>query len=42
MASGGLRPVVTVSALYGAGGSVVGPRVAEELDVPFLDRQIPP
>ena len=41
MASGGLRPVVTVSALYGAGGSVVGPRVAEKLDVPFLDRRIP-
>jgi cytidylate kinase len=33
-------PVVTLSALYGAGGSVVGPRVAERLGVPLLDRQI--
>src|SRR3712207_4641822 len=35
------RPVVTVAALYGAGGSVVGPRVAERLGVEFLDREIP-
>jgi hypothetical protein len=36
------RPlVVTLSASYGAGGSVVGPRVAELLGVPFLDRAIP-
>ena len=35
------RPVVTVAALYGAGGSVVGPRVAERLGVEFLDRAIP-
>lgn len=35
------RPVVTIAALYGAGGSVVGPRVAERLGVPFLDRAIP-
>jgi cytidylate kinase len=35
------RPVVTVAALYGAGGSVVGPRVAERLGVPLLDREIP-
>jgi len=35
------RPVVTLAALYGAGGSVVGPKVAERLDVPFLDRAIP-
>ena len=34
-------PVVTIAALYGAGGSVIGPRVAEELGVPFLDRAIP-
>lgn len=34
-------PVVTLAALYGAGGSVVGPRVAERLGVPFLDREIP-
>jgi cytidylate kinase len=35
------RPVVTVAALYGAGGSVIGPRVAERLGVEFLDRAIP-
>jgi hypothetical protein len=34
-------PVVTLAALYGAGGTVVGPRVAERLGVPFLDREIP-
>lgn len=33
--------VVTLAALYGAGGSVIGPRVAERLRVPFLDRAIP-
>jgi cytidylate kinase len=33
--------VVTLAALYGAGGSVIGPRVAERLGVPFLDRAIP-
>ena len=33
--------VVTVAALYGAGGSVIGPKVAERLGVPFLDRAIP-
>src|SRR5207248_1109456 len=40
---GGMRvcPVVTVAALYGVGGSVIGPRVAERLGVPFLDRAIP-
>jgi cytidylate kinase len=35
------KPVVTLAALYGAGGSVIGPRVAERLEVPFLDREIP-
>jgi cytidylate kinase len=35
------KPVVTLAALYGAGGSVVGPRVAERLAVPFFDREIP-
>ncbi len=35
------RPVVTIAALYGAGGSVVGPRVAKRLGVQFLDRAIP-
>jgi cytidylate kinase len=33
--------VVTLAALHGAGGSVIGPRVAERLGVPFLDRAIP-
>jgi cytidylate kinase len=33
--------IVTVSASYGAGGAEVGPRLAERLDVPFLDRAIP-
>lgn len=33
--------VVTLAALYGAGGSVIGPRVAERLAVPFFDRAIP-
>jgi hypothetical protein len=34
-------PVVTLASLYRAGGSVTGPRVAERLGVPFLDRAIP-
>lgn len=34
-------PVVTISALYGAAGTAVGPRVAERLGVAFLDRAIP-
>jgi cytidylate kinase len=33
--------VVTLAALSGAGGSVIGPRVAERLGVQFLDRAIP-
>jgi cytidylate kinase len=33
--------VVTISASYGAGGAYVGPRVAERLGVPFVDRAIP-
>lgn len=41
MASNEVKHVVTLAALYGAGGSVVGPRVAERLGVPFLDREIP-
>lgn len=40
MSSSIARPVVTLAALYGAGGPVVGPRVAERLGVPFLDRGI--
>jgi hypothetical protein len=35
------RPVVTIAALYGASGSVIGPRVATQLGVPLLDREIP-
>ncbi|MDA8038992.1 MAG: cytidylate kinase-like family protein [Actinomycetota bacterium] len=38
---GAVRPVVTISAAYGAGGGVVGPCVAERLGVAFLDRAIP-
>lgn len=41
MAEDGVRPVVTISSSYGAGGSVVGPRVAQLIGVPFLDRAIP-
>lgn len=33
--------VVTISAAFGAHGSVVGPAVAERLGVPFVDRAIP-
>jgi hypothetical protein len=33
--------VVTLSASYGAGGSLVGPRLADRLGVAFLDRVIP-
>jgi cytidylate kinase len=33
--------VVTISATFGSGGSVVGPAVAERLGVSFLDRAIP-
>jgi cytidylate kinase-like protein len=33
--------VTTLSASYGAGGSHIGPRLAERLGLPFLDRVIP-
>jgi MFS family permease len=33
--------VVAISASFGAGGSVVGPRLAERLGLPFVDRAIP-
>jgi cytidylate kinase len=33
--------VVTISASFGAGGSVVGPAVATRLGLPFMDRLIP-
>lgn len=37
--SGGtVRRVVTISASYGAGGSVVAPALAERLGLPFFDR----
>lgn len=33
--------VVTISASYAAGGSEIGPRVAERLGIPFVDRAVP-
>jgi cytidylate kinase len=36
-----LSTLVTISGSYGAGGSRVGPALAERLGVPFLDRAIP-
>jgi cytidylate kinase len=33
--------VVTIAATYGAGGSIIGPAVAERLGLPFVDRAIP-
>jgi cytidylate kinase len=33
--------LIALSASYGAGGSVVGPALAERLGVPFVDRAIP-
>ena len=33
--------VVTISAGYGAGGGIVGPVVARQLGLPFVDRSIP-
>jgi cytidylate kinase len=35
-----MKILVTISASYGAGGSVVGPAVADRLDVEFLDRPL--
>ncbi|HET9781615.1 MAG TPA: cytidylate kinase-like family protein [Candidatus Dormibacteraeota bacterium] len=32
---------VTISATYGAGGSVIGPAVAKRLGLPFIERAIP-
>jgi cytidylate kinase len=40
-ASEGTRPLVTIAALYGAGGSVIGPQVAARLGVAFMGRDIP-
>lgn len=36
-----MSTLVTISAAYGAGGSLIGPRLAERLGVRFLDRAIP-
>jgi cytidylate kinase len=33
-----IQPVVTISASYGAGGSVIAPMLAERLHLPFVDR----
>jgi MFS family permease len=33
--------VVTISGSYGAGGSLLGPALAERLGLPFLDRAVP-
>jgi len=33
--------VVAISASFGAGGSLIGPRLAERLGLPFVDRAIP-
>jgi cytidylate kinase len=40
-ASSAAMSLVALSAAYGAGGTVVGPQVAERLGVPFIDRAIP-
>ena len=40
MATEAHEPVITVSATYGAGGSVIAPRLAQELGWPFIDRLI--
>jgi cytidylate kinase len=39
-ARGLVRPVVTLASFHGTNGRFVGPRVAERLGVPFLDRGI--
>ena len=36
-----MRRIITISARYGAGGSVVGPDVADALGFPFFDRAVP-
>ena len=38
---GARKPVVTISSSFGALGGEIGPRVAERLGVPFVDRAIP-
>ena len=39
-ATAGRARIVTISATYGAGGSVIAPRLAERLGLPFADRLI--
>jgi cytidylate kinase len=41
MSSAVTMPLITLSAPYGAGGSQVGPEVAQRLGVAFVDRAIP-
>jgi cytidylate kinase len=36
-----MAPIVTLSASFGSGGSIIGPQVAEQMGLPFLDRAIP-
>jgi len=36
-----MKPFVTVSASFGAGGSEIAPAIATRLEVPFFDRAIP-
>jgi cytidylate kinase len=36
-----MAPIVTLSASFGSGGSIIGPQVADALGLPFLDRAIP-
>jgi hypothetical protein len=36
-----MSTVVTLSASFSSGGSIIGPLVADQLGVPFLDRAIP-
>ena len=36
-----VAPIVTLSASFGSGGSIIGPQVADALGLQFLDRAIP-
>lgn len=38
----GARTVLTISATFGAGGTIVGPEVAKRLQLPYLERLITP
>lgn len=42
MNEAGFGPVVTISASYGAGGSVIAPRLSDLLGLPFIDRLLSP